>query len=360
VFSRIEDAKAQLNLKPDYIIEKASADPSKVMILHRRKAEVDIYYVANQSEQAQAMSLSFRVSGRQPELWQAEDGAISDAPVWRELAGRTCVELQLKGIQTVFVVFRKNASRAEHVVAIDAAGAEAMAFMKRAGRPVVRSSTAGSAEVVFSTGRKCTVQLKPGPAVKLAGAWSVRFAPKLGQPFSETFPELIDFSKCASPAVRYFAGSATYRKTIAVPVNALKPGRLVLDLGVMNDIARVRVNGKPAGVLWYPPYTADITAVVHRGDNELEIEVTDNWANRLIGDEREPRDFEVGNNVDWGAGSFGCPLKSYPEWFVKGQPRPSQGRQTFTTWYYFTKDSPLQPAGLVGPVRLVTEAEVEL
>jgi len=88
--------------------------------------------------------------------------------------------------------------------------------------------------------------------------------------------------------------------------------------------------------------------------------VTDNWANRLIGDEQEPRDFEVGSNVDWGSGSFGCQLKSYPDWFNKGEPRPSTGRMTFTTWHYFTKDTPLQPAGLVGPVRLVVQAEIEL
>ena len=128
----------------------------------------------------------------------------------------------------------------------------------------------------------------------------------------------------------------------------------------MNDIAQVRVNGKDAGVLWYPPYQADITDFLKAGENDLEIVVTNNWANRLIGDEQEPRDFEVGGTVDWGAGNFGCQLKSYPDWFIKGQPRPSQGRKAFTTWYYFTKDSPLKPAGLVGPVRLVIQAECAL
>jgi hypothetical protein len=145
-----------------------------------------------------------------------------------------------------------------------------------------------------------------------------------------------------------------------VTANSLKNRRTVLDLGVVNDIAQVRVNGKDVGVLWYPPYSTDITDFLKAGGNDLEIVVTDNWANQLIGDEQEPRDFEVGNNEDWGAGSFGCQLKNYPDWFVKGQPRPSQGRKAFTTWCYFTKDSPLQPAGLVGPVRLVTQSECAL
>ena len=360
VFSRIEDAKAKLNLKPDYTIEKASGDAAKVMILHRRKAKVDIYYVANQSDQAQAISLSFRMSGWQPELWQAEDGTITYAPVWRGNESRTVVDIQLKPIQTIFVVFRREASKAEHLSEVNANETKATVAMKPSGVPVLRSATTVTAEVVYSTGRKRTVELSPEPAVELTGEWSVTFAPKLGEPFGKVFPALLDFSKSDSKEVKYFSGSATYRKKIALAASSLPHRRTVLDLGVMNDIAQVRVNGKEAGVLWYPPYTADITELLVTGDNDLEIVVTDNWANQLIGDEQEPRDFAVGNNVDWGSGSFGCPLQSYPDWFVKNLPRPSQGRKTFTTWYYFTKDSPLKPAGLVGPVRLVMEAEVEL
>ncbi|MCX6927958.1 MAG: glycosyl hydrolase, partial [Verrucomicrobia bacterium] len=360
VFSRIEDAKAKLNLKPDYTVEKASADPAKIMVLHRRKSDVDVYYIANQSDKAQDISLSFRVAGKQPELWQAEDGTITDAPVWRATEGRTCVDLHLRGVQTVFVVFRRDASKAEHLSAVNVQGGNAVVAKKRPGRPVVRSATPTKAEVVYSTGRKRMVELKPDPALELGGQWAVSFAPKLGEPFTKEFPMLIDFSKSDSKEVKYFAGSATYRKQITITADSLQRKRTLLDLGVMNDIAQVRVNGKDAGVLWYPPYQVDITDLLRAGDNDLEIVVTDNWANQLIGDEQEPRDFEVGDVGDWGSGSFGCQLKKYPDWFVKGQPRPSQGRKTFTTWNYFTKDSPLKPAGLVGPVRLVMQAEVEL
>jgi hypothetical protein len=170
----------------------------------------------------------------------------------------------------------------------------------------------------------------------------------------------MDFSKSDSKDVKYFSGTATYRKQVAIAAASLQNRRTVLDLGLLNDIAQVRVNGKDAGVLWYPPYTADITDWLKAGDNQLEIVVTNTWANQLIGDEQEPRDFQVGNTVDWGVGNFGGPLASYPEWLIKNEPRPSQGRKTFTTWLYFTKDSPLQPAGLLGPVRLVTQAEAEL
>ncbi|MCX6930830.1 MAG: glycosyl hydrolase, partial [Verrucomicrobia bacterium] len=240
VFSRVEDAKAKLGLKPDYTIEKASADASKVMVLHRRTSDVHIYYLSNQSEKAQNLSLSFRVSGRQPELWQAEDGTITDAPVWCEKAGRTCVDIQLKGIQTIFVMFRKEASKTEHIVSLDVIGGNAVVAMKRPGLPVLRSSTAIIAELSYSTGKRRSVELAPGPAVILSGEWSVSFVPKLGQPFNKLLPELVDFSKHDSKDVKYFSGSATYRKKIAVSGDSLKAGRLVLDLGVMNDIAQVR------------------------------------------------------------------------------------------------------------------------
>jgi hypothetical protein len=120
-------------------------------------------------------------------------------------------------------------------------------------------------------------------------------------------------------------------------------------LGQLHDIASLKINGKALGVLWHPPYVLDITAALVPGDNLLEITVTTNWANRLIGDEQEPADFEWGSD----RGNLGHAMKAYPDWFVKNQPRPAQGRKTFSVWYYYRKDSPLQPAGLVGPVRLV-------
>ena len=82
----------------------------------------------------------------------------------------------------------------------------------------------------------------------------------------------------------------------------------------------------------------------------MEIAVTNNWANRLIGDEQHPADFEWG--VDRGE-SMGRAMKAFPEWFLNGIPRPSEGRKTFNIWYYYRQDSALQPAGLVGPVRIV-------
>ena len=183
----------------------------------------------------------------------------------------------------------------------------------------------------------------------------------MDKPFTLDFPNLIDFSKSDNSAVKYFAGTAHYIKTINITAAELGKGkRIMLDLGTVNDIVQLTVNQKDLGVLWYPPYKIDITDALKVGNNNLDIAVTNNWANRLIGDEQEPADFTLGTNRSLKGVEVGSPLKAYPDWLIKNQPRPSKGRKAFTNWYYYKKESPLQPAGLVGPVRLQYGEAIDL
>ena len=87
------------------------------------------------------------------------------------------------------------------------------------------------------------------------------------------------------------------------------------------------------------------------GSEHIQLNDDSMWPGKAGWDEPE------GNAGD--IEKMGRAMLAYPDWFVKNQPRPSQGRKTFSIWYYYRKDSPLKPAGLVGPVRLVTESEVE-
>ncbi len=112
--------------------------------------------------------------------------------------------------------------------------------------------------------------------------------------------------------------------------------------GTVREIAEVLVNGKNLGVLWWPPFRLDVTDAVRPGTNQLEVRVTNLWVNRLIGDEQVPDD------VGW----QGVTFSSWPEWLVKGTPRPEPRRKTFTTWRHNRADSPLIPSGLIGPVVL--------
>jgi hypothetical protein len=184
------------------------------------------------------------------------------------------------------------------------------------------------------------------PSAEIGGPWKVTFPPNLGAPPEVTLPKLISLHKHSDPGVKYFSGTATYSNEIMVPAGSVDGyKRLFLDLGWVHVVAQVRINGHDLGMLWKPPFRLDITSAVHNGANNLEVLVTNQWVNRLIGDEQLPpeNEYAPGGNI-----------KVIPDWYLQGKPKPPGGRTTFATWRHFDKDSPLLVSGLVGPVRLRT------
>jgi len=283
---------------------------------HRRDGETDIYFVANAEDRALDTTCIFRVTGKQPELWDAVSGEIRSLDEFRFASGHTSVPLRFEPHQSFFIVFRKPAAGA---------------------KPAQRN---------FPAQEKVS---------EIGGPWDVMFDPDLGGPGKITFETLDDWTRRPEDGIRYYSGPATYRTTFDLPVSAdvLKPAedrgrrRIRLDLGTVKNIARVRLNGRDPGVVWCSPWQVDIKDIVKASGNRLEITVANLWVNRLIGDERLPPDCEYGE---------GGNLARWPEWLLRGEPRPSQGRITFTTWKHYTKDSPLLPSGLLGPVTVRTES----
>ena len=123
-----------------------------------------------------------------------------------------------------------------------------------------------------------------------------------------------------------------------------KNRRLHLDLGKVQMMAQVKLNGHDLGWLWKPPFLVDIADTVKSGENELEIKVVNLWVNRMIGDEQLPEDSD--RNPDG-------TLKAWPQWVQEGKPSPT-GRFTFTSWRLWKKNDALQESGLIGPVSLRT------
>jgi len=349
VFTNIKDAFTKVGYQADYTVEKADSTQF-VKIVHRTGKNGEVYFVGNVGKYSQTVVVSFNVKNRQPELWLPENGTISNAPIWKEENGRTYVTLSLKDYQNVFVVFRKEATKQDHVTSIVWQNkADANYISIKPNTLAVTTAEAAKATVQYASGTTKSIELATAQTMPITGKWSVLFQPKLLTPFSVDFEALTDFSTHKDNRIKYFAGTAIYKNSINIPATAITASkRLLLHLGTLNDIVSVKVNGKDLGVLWYPPYVIDISNVAISGSNQLEIAVTNNWANRLIGDEQEPADFEWGTD----RGDRGHAMKAYPDWFIKNQPRPSQGRKTFSVWYYFRKDSRLVPAGLIGPVQL--------
>lgn len=315
VFETLNKAIEFTGLTPDYLLTPA-LDSRTIGVVHRTSPDAEIYYITNLTPTPQQFSASLRIDGKKPEIWDADKGTIETAKDWHFENTRTVVDFSLRPFESKFVVLRTNATAQD----------------------IAEGARPKAIEQVDST-------------YTVSGAWKVSFAPKIDKPFERVFYQLSDFSMHTDREIMYFAGTATYKKTVKVNHEAIATGkRVVINIGEMNDIAMLKVNGKNLDVLWYPPYDVDITSALKAGDNTIEIAVTNNWANRLIGDEQEPADFEWG--TDRGQ-SMGRAMKAYPDWFIKNQPRPSSGRKAFVTWYYHRPNSTLEKAGLVGPVQFI-------
>ena len=279
------------------------------VILHRCTPEAEIFFVVNAGNPIEK-EFEFPVTDRFPELWDAYRGTIGSTTRWKQENDKTLVTLHLEKDESMFVIF-----------------------------PARQTNYKKQPEIVVTKERPFGIE----------GKWDITFIPKTNEkPFKRTVGKLVDFSLQNDRAMKYFSGTAVYEKTIPVKVGDLTGNkRITIDLGELYDMAELQINGQKAGVLWVPPFRMDITPFIKAGNNTIKILITNTWVNRLIGDEQYPEDFEwTDKNQNLRA------MKSLPEWFVNGQPRPVKERKAFTPWYYFHKDSPLKPAGLLGPVTL--------
>ena len=213
----------------------------------------------------------------------------------------------------------------------------------------MRAWQPGAVELKTAAGQTLAARIAEVPAPReIAGPWELSFPPHWQRPAeSRVLDRLISWTEHSDPGVKYFSGTATYRKTFEEPSPPASNARLVLDLGDLKNLAEVKLNGRDLGILWKPPFRVDVTAAVRPGTNQLEVRVTNLWPNRLIGDEQLP------DNRVWD----GMHLKEWPAWLLAGKPSPT-GRLTFTTWHHWKKDDALLPSGLFGPVLLRTVVSV--
>jgi len=348
----VQSALSALKLEQPVILKQPNQE---VRILERTNGKESWFFAANGGLNTEKVSVSFGVSGLFPELWDAETGEISLAPVWRKAGNRTEVDFVLPKHKSLFVVFRKAIpAGTDQVVGVNApAGYNLTALQNGVAR--LESATAMKGTLQFASGKTKQFELKASDTIKVNGAWDVKFKTPITKEFSAQLPKLESLALNANKEIKYFSGTATYKTTVDMPAAAFKSGqRFQLDLGEVYDMATVTINGKSLGVWWNPPFAGDITDALKAGSNIIEIAVTNAWHNLLVGDEQFPADFEWG--VDRGAN--GHMMKGYPDWFVKNQPRPEQNRKGFVVWYYHRQETKLLPSGLVGPVNIIVKPTV--
>jgi hypothetical protein len=237
-----EAALASVGIRPDFQFKRPAGD-SEVLFVHRRLADGDLYFVNNRLDRAESFEARFRVTGRRPEAWHADTGAIE--PVSYRIDGdETVVPLEFAAEDSYFVVFRKP-------------------------------TTVAAATIAKSIFR---------PVADLSRAWDVGFQAGRGAPAAMKIDRLRSLSEHGEAGIRYFSGTSIYTKSFLLP-KGVKPGAaLQLDLGQVGDVAEVRVNGRLLGTVWRAPFRLDIGAATKSGANTLEVRVANVWVNRLIGD----------------------------------------------------------------------------
>lgn len=233
-----------------YGLERDVVVPENVAWTHRRSDadNTDIYFISNQEEKPREFTASFRVSGRVPELWDPMTGRIDRQLDWRSADGRTEVDMKLDNAQSAFIVFKD-----------------------------VTAETAGHSP-------KLNYRTAPLSNSK----WDVRF---LTTGRSLESDRLFDWTTAGDDDVKYYSGTAVYMTKFKAPKFA-KGDRVLLNLDGVHDVATVKVNGKECGIVWTSPYEVDITEAVKKGNNKLEISVTNTWANAILGSDEGKAPFE--------------------------------------------------------------------
>ena len=252
----------------DFSFTGQAGNPDQFDYIHRKSGAADIYFVINRTNQQAKRDFTFRVAGRQPEIWDAVTGRSVMAVSFRQAGGHTTLPLELDAFSSYFVLFRKP-------VAPDAKGQADGNFPALA------------------------------DLQNLEGPWTVAFDPEWGGPAKTTFPELISWTKRPEEGIKYYSGTATYTKTFDLDQPAtgnskriLEPERLFLDLGNVKDVAEVRLNGKKLGILWCAPWRVEITGAVKPTGNILRVDVINLWANRVVHDLSLPPEKKVTRTHD--------------------------------------------------------------
>jgi len=349
------------NISKDVILPEGEQD---ILWIHRNDKKEHFYFISNQSNKAKEIKLSFRVTGMLPEWWNPETGIMLEAPVWEAANGNTNVLLSLEAYGSIFVVFRKSDNKKNGFTGLQLNGKSVNPFEYlniKNNTPLIRLKEKGEYAILSGSNNPRNKIQTEEPVINLLNNdWHISFQPKRGAPATAHFNQLISFAEHNEKGIQYFSGKAIYRKSFILATNELTREKAIfIDLGTVKNVATIIVNGKRVNTFWKPPFVAEISAYCKTGENDLAIEVTNLWPNRMIGDAQEPDDCVWGQERYFGNVTpnkkIGRNLQLVPDWVKEKKERPGSKRITFTTMDFFDKEDALLPSGLLGPVKISIE-----
>jgi hypothetical protein len=310
--------------------------------IHRKTENEDIYFFYNPVNEARSYTCTFNISGKIPELWNQMTGEITKLATFIEEDGKTKALIELPAEGSIFVVFSESSSG---VVSVNPESfktqSNVKSYLSNKNQLYFEVAKSGDYNLVLSDGKSIDISEKNLPAdIDISENWKVYFPDIISGKKEYDFTKLIDWTTHKDEGVKYYSGTATYSKEIDIKKSQLNKNiKTTLHLGEVHIAGKVIVNGMEVGTIWVAPYEIDITPYLIIGKNAITIELTNQWTNRLIGDENFPNETEYdGINM--------------PEWYINNEPPPLKQRSTFTTFSFYQKGDDTIPAGLLGPVVL--------
>ncbi|ANH84122.1 glycoside hydrolase family 2 [Niabella ginsenosidivorans] len=352
----INDVLAAMKVMPDFAFVSNNPQASFDYI-HRSTNDADIYFLSNRFEYRQyndfeyrylptipdryeQIDAKFRVTGSQPQLWNPMTGSVTDIADYREENGYTIIPLHFEPGGSKFIVFKKRSETPAHIISVERNGEKLsnsvpeqtpslppVTFVKEAGHVKARFFEQGHYTVNWTDGRQDRLFSDGAKIQKISGNWQLSLDPHWGTDRKLVLDTLRSWTDFDDPKVKYYSGKGTYTTRFFIERSATEKKRIFLDLGNVQDLAVVRINGSTAKTLWYFPFRYDITDEIKQGENILSVDVVNLWANRLIGD----------------------------------RGLPAEQRLTRTNIVKFETDGAeklLRVSGLLGPVQLVLVPEV--
>jgi hypothetical protein len=234
----VETVLSEMGIQKDVDI---TGNKANILYVHR-KSDSDIYWLNSRSENPNEATVSFRVTGKEPMLWNPITGKTEKVS-YQIKDGRTIIPLQFDPWDTYFIVFNDKATATTYT------------------KPATKKTD----------------------VLTISRPWTVRFQEGRGAPQQATFASLNSLTDNTDAGIKYFSGTASYQNTFSLP-SVAKNSRYELDLGEVKNVAEVLVNGQNVGIVWKKPFTIDVTSALKSGANTVEVKVTNLWVNRLIGD----------------------------------------------------------------------------
>jgi hypothetical protein len=266
----IEDIFEKLNEKPRIVL------PENMLYTQRSDGNTQIFFLSNQTNNQINSEISFRVAGMQPELWDAVTGELRLLPNFNQKSDYTTVPLEFGGGDSYFIVFRNKIEK-----------------------QMIASGNFDKTETILTIPDK----------------WTLSFDTTFRAPKKLETDKLFDFTTHENPNVKYYSGTTVYTSEFTYDGDCTIP--LAIDLGKVDGLATIKLNGIKAETLWRYPYRSNVSGWVKKGKNSLEIELINCWWNRLVGDQQ-----------------------------------PGAKPLTSTAFVGWKEDSPLLPSGISGPVKL--------